>query len=201
MHIETLSHRLGRGWSAALPAGRDSTRTLVVAFGAPGYAEAPQALDELVSAFPNSAIVGCSSAGEIHDHLVTDGTLVVAIAQFERTDLAVAATRIDSAADSAAAGTRLGRELASPRPQLVLVFSEGLEVNGTDLVRGLSNALPRGTMIAGGLAADGDRFAQTWVLVGGKPVSGHVAAVAMTGPLEIGAGSQGGWDTLVPSGE
>lgn len=198
MHIETLSHRPGRGWSAALPAGRDSPRTLVVAFGAPGYAEAPQALDELASAFPQSALVGCSSAGEIHDHLVTDGTLVVAIAQFERTDLAVATTCIGSAADSAAAGTRLARKLAAPRPQLVLVFSEGLNVNGTDLVRGLSDALPRGTMIAGGLAADGDRFARTWVLVDGKPVGGHVTAVALCGPLEIGTGSQGGWDTFGP---
>jgi hypothetical protein len=198
MHIETFSHRPGQGWSAALPAARDSARTLVVAFGAPSYAEAPQALDELASAFPKSAIVGCSSAGEIHDHLVADGTLVVAIAQFERTDLAVASTRIESAGDSAAAGARLGRKLAAPCPKLVLVFSEGLAVNGTDLVRGLSDALPPGTMIAGGLAADGDRFARTWVLVDGKPASGHVVAVAMAGPLEIGVGSQGGWDTFGP---
>jgi hypothetical protein len=116
MHIETFSHRLGQGWSAALPAARDSARTLVVAFGAPGYADAPQALDELASAFPNSAIVGCSSAGEIHDHLVADGTLVVAIAQFERTELAVASTQIESAADSAAAGARIGGKLAVPGP-------------------------------------------------------------------------------------
>ena len=198
MHIETFSHRLNMGWSAALPAECDSARTLVVAFGAPGYADAPQALHELALAFPKSAIVGCSSGGEIHDHLVADGTLVVAIAQFEQTDLAAASTRIDSAADSAAAGIRLGAKLASARPKLVLVFSEGLAVNGTDLVRGLTHALPRDTIIVGGLAADGDRFTRTWVLVDGKPASGHVVAVALTGPLEIGAGSQGGWDTFGP---
>ena len=198
MHIETFSHRPGRGWSVALPSARDSEQTLVVAFGAPDYADAPQALDELASAFPKSAMVGCSSAGEIHDHQVSDGTLVVAVAQFERTELAVASTRIESAADSATAGQRLARTLAAYRPQLVLVFSEGLAVNGTDLVRGLSDALPVNTMIAGGLAADGDRFARTWVLVDGKAVSGHVVAVALTGPLEIGAGSQGGWDTFGP---
>ena len=53
-------------------------------------------------------------------------------------------------------------------------------------------------MIVGGLAADGDRFARTWVLVDGKPVAGHVVAVALAGPLEIGVGSQGGWDTFGP---
>ena len=198
MHIETFTHGLGAGWSVVLPKERDSARTLIVAFGAAGYADAPDALAELARAFPTSAIVGCSSAGEIHDHLVADGTLVVAIAQFEQTDLMVASTRIDSAADSAAAGARLGASLAVTRPQLVLVLSEGLAVNGTDLVRGLSEALPGDAMIVGGLAADGDRFARTWVLVDGKPAGGHVVAVALTGPLEIGAGSQGGWDTFGP---
>lgn len=198
MQIRTFSHGLGAGWSVVLPAELDSRQTLIVAFGAAGYADAPGALAELAATFPKSAIVGCSSAGEIHDHLIADGTLVVAIAQFERTDLTVASTRIESAADSAAAGARLGTKLASARPNLVLVFSEGLAVNGTDLVQGLSGSLPKDTIIAGGLAADGDRFARTWVLVDGKPVAGHVVAVAMTGPLEIGAGSQGGWDTFGP---
>ena len=198
MHIQTFSHGLGAGWSVVLPTERDSERTLVVAFGAAAYAEAPRALAELAAAFPQSALVGCSSAGEIHDHLVADGTLVVGIAQFERTDLAMASTRIASPADSAAAGARLGLTLAPARPNLVLVFSEGLAVNGTDLVRGLSDALPARTIIAGGLAADGDRFARTWVLVDGKPVGGHVVAVGLTGPLEIGAGSEGGWDTFGP---
>src|SRR5258708_17777885 len=82
MHIETFSHRPGQGWSVSLPAGRDSARTLVVAFGAAEDAEAPHALNELAQAFPTIAIVGCSSAGEIHDHLVTDGTLVVAVPRF-----------------------------------------------------------------------------------------------------------------------
>ena len=34
-------------------------------------------------------------------------------------------------------------------------------------------------MIVGGLAADGDRFARTWVLVDGVPTSGHVSAVGL----------------------
>ena len=198
MHIETFTHGLDAGWSVDFPTERDSAQTMIVAFGAAGYAQAPQALAELAAAFPKSAIVGCSSAGEIHDHLVTDGTLVVAIAEFEQTELALASTPIDSAADSAAAGTLLGRKLARAKPRLVLVFSDGLAVNGTDLVRGLSDTLPRDTIIVGGLAADGNRFARTWVLVDGKPAGGYVVAVGLTGPLEIGVGSQGGWDTFGP---
>ncbi len=198
MQIETLIHRLGAGWSRKLPTKLDSERTLVVAFGASQYAEHPEALAELAAAFPRSAVVGCSSAGEIHGDAIADGTLVVAVARFARTDLAVASTAIGSAADSAAAGARLGRSLADPRPRLVLVLSEGLTVNGTDLVRGLSEALPRESTIVGGLAADGDRFARTWVLVDGKPALRQVIAVALRGPLDIGAGSQSGWEAFGP---
>ena len=78
------------------------------------------------------------------------------------------------------------------------MFSDGLAVNGTELVRGLSDALPQDTMIAGGLAADGDRFARTWVLVDGKPASGSRRRGRAGGPLDIGVGSQGGWDTFGP---
>jgi hypothetical protein len=198
MQIETFTHGLASGWSGTLPSRLDSPRTLVVAFGAPGYANAPQAIAELAAAFPSSALVGCSSAGEIHGQLVTDGTLVVAVVRFERATLRVASTPIDMAADSASAGARLGRELAAANPKAVVVLSEGIAVNGTQLVRGLADSLPRGTTIVGGLAGDGDRFARTWVLAEGRPVGGHVVAVALSGPLEIGAGSQGGWDTFGP---
>src|SRR5512144_1627459 len=198
MQIETCSHRFGIGWSGALPRELDSPRTLVVAFGAARYAEDAGALAELASAFPRSAVVGCSSAGEIHGPSVADGSLVVAVARFARTDLAIASTPIESAADSAAAGARVGQALARGRPRLVLVLSEGVTVNGTHLVRGLRESLPPDTAIVGGLAGDGDRFARTWVLAGGAPVARHVVAVALQGPLEIGAGSQGGWDAFGP---
>ena len=56
-------------------------------------------------------------------------------------------------------------------------------------------------MIVGGLAADGDRFARTWVLVDGKPVFAKSSRSPSRGPLDIGAGSQGGWDTFGPERE
>jgi len=198
VQIETFSHRRGSGWSAPLPAGLDSAETLVLVFGAPAYGEAPAELAELAAAFPESRIVGCSSAGEIHAHRVADDTLVVAIARFARTKLAVATSPVPAMCDSLAAGARLGALLAAHAPQLVLVFSDGLAVNGSDLVKGLSGSLPEGTMICGGLAADGNRFQRTWVLVDGQPQSGFVTAVALSGTLVVGAGSQGGWGTFGP---
>lgn len=198
MQIQTFTHQFGVGWSSELPSELDSDQTLLVAFGASEYGDAPAALAELAAAFPRSARAGCSSAGEILGQVVTDHSLVVAAVRFEHTAVAAASTRLAATADSAAAGARLGAELAPHRPRLVMVLSDGLGVNGSALAKGLSEALPAGTMIVGGLAADGDRFARTWVLVDGMPQAGFVTAVALTGPLVAGTGSQGGWDTFGP---
>src|SRR5208283_907554 len=69
----------------------------------------------------------------------------------------------------------------------VLVISDGLSVNGSELVRGLKENLPEAVTITGGLAGDGERFKDTLVVLGlyGKR-------------LKIGFGSLGGWDPFGP---
>ena len=147
MRIETITHRLAGGWSRPLPADLDSPRTLVVTFGAAAYVETSEALAALAAAFPNSVHAGCSSAGEILGDGVADGSLVVVVIRFGRAALALAATPIATMTDSAAAGMRLGAELAPRRPRLDLVLSDGLAVNGTELVKGLTESLPPGAAI------------------------------------------------------
>ena len=170
----------------------------MLAFGASAFSDHPAPLDELAGAFGRSVVAGCSTAGEILGNVVGDDSLVVAIARFAEADLALASAAIPSMDDSAAAGEQLGRQLAPRAPRAVLVFSAGVAVNGSELVRGLVSTLPAGTVVAGGLAGDGDRFERTWVLVDGQPRAGYVTAVALCGPVDIATGSRGGWDAFGP---
>jgi len=81
----------------------------------------------------------------------------------------------------------------------VFVLSDGLRVNGSELVRGLSQHLPLGVTITGGLAGDGDRFQQTQVMWNGRLQSGKVVAVGLYGDrLKVGYGSFGGWEPFGP---
>jgi hypothetical protein len=81
----------------------------------------------------------------------------------------------------------------------VVVLSDGLHVNGSDLVRGLTSGLPRGVRVTGGLSADGDRFVETGVLLGDDFHSRAVVAIGFYGErLRVGFGSLGGWDTFGP---
>ncbi len=195
MQIDTFSWRPGSGWSTPAPGALDSERTLVVAFGDPALGDDPAAFADLAATFPQSTVIGCSTAGQILGSEVSDGGLAVAAVRFATTRIARATAAIDGADGSYAAGQELAGRLADPELRTVFVLSEGLHVNGSALVRGFASVLPESVVVTGGLAGDADRFGRTWVLVDGEPVTGHACAVGLYGDaVRVGHGSKGGWD-------
>ena len=74
-----------------------------------------------------------------------------------------------------------------------------MQVNGSELVRGIGGALPPTVTISGGLAADGSDFGKTWVLANGAPSPATVSAVGFYGDrIRVGHGCCGGWDVFGP---
>ena len=200
MKTQTLSYRDGH-WDSDFPA-LDSDRTLVLAFGASSFADRPAPLAALRDAFPNAHVIGGSTSGEILDRRVDDDSLVVSVTRFDHTELVSAETAIASGEDSFEAGKRLAGELASEGLRAVLVISDGLNVNGSELVRGLNAVLPNEVTVSGGLAGDADRFERTWVLTSSGPRSGFVRAIGLIGDrVRVQHGSKGGWHIFGPQRE
>jgi hypothetical protein len=199
MHIETLTYSKLEGWSKEPLPSLDSTRTLVIVFGAASFQDADPAIRELYRSYPHSRIVGCSTAGEIFGTALSDDTLSVAIARFERSDVETAVATVESAEGSFDAGKELAQMLSAEDLRSILVLSDGLNVNGSDLVRGLNANLPSSVLVTGGLAGDGDRFRNTWVLDTNGVRQQRVCAVGFYGDnLRVGHGSKGGWDIFGP---
>jgi len=189
------------GFAADDPAGGD--RTLVLFFAETDDVTAHAAVADLERALPGAAILGCSSAGAILGDELSACPVVAAVVQFADVEVSLAWLSVSDAGSSAAAGEGLGRALATnlapDRSGAVLVLADGLVVNGTALVDGLSRSLPASVTISGGLAGDGDRFTDTWVFADGEFRRGVVAAVALSGrTLEVGYGSAGGWEGFGP---
>ncbi len=200
MILQTRSYSKSDAWSAPLPVEMDSERTLVLAFGSSSYGEHSKALLELCQQFPRSARVGCSTAGEIFGRRLFDDSLTLAICQFERTSIQVAKAQVTAAHDSHAAGEQLARALNRKDLRGVFVLSDGLCVNGSELVRGLNAHLGSHVIVTGGLAADGSRFQRTWVLDESGPHDAWIVAVGFYGDhVRIGHGSKGGWDFFGPA--
>ncbi|MGH7241864.1 MAG: FIST signal transduction protein [Phycisphaerales bacterium] len=177
----------------------DSDRTLVLVFGATEFLDDPAPIAELRRAFPTACFAGCSTSGEIFGGELRDASLSVAIMKFTHTRLSMVTAPVRSPDDSFHAGDTIARQLEQPSLRGVLVLSDGLKVNGSELVRGLNSVLPDNVIVTGGLAGDGDRFKRTWVIRNGAPTDGFVSAIGFCGDhVRIGHGSKGGWDVFGP---
>lgn len=199
MQIEKLVHVPEGGWSMSSFPALDSERTLVTVFGSSDRLDDPSAVQDLMRAYPRAHVIGCSTAGEIHGASILDGSLTVAVTRFDATTLRSVSARVSSPAESSAAGRHLGEALNAPGLRSVLVISDGLNVNGSELLRGINERLPASVVVTGGLAGDGDRFKRTWTIANGVLAGGAVSAIGFYGDnLHVGHGSKGGWDPFGP---
>lgn len=199
MHLETIVWQQATGWSQPLPAGLDSPRTLVLAFGTVATPAARAALGEVAALLPGAVRMGCSTAGEIVQGRVRDDSLALAIARFEAVGLHKVVRALGPDDDATVAGREIAQALLAPDLRAILVLCDGLSTNGSDLAAGIDSVVSKDVEIMGGLAGDGDRFGATWVLGDEGPLDAHVTAVGFYGPrLRTGHGCHAGWCTFGP---
>ena len=199
MNLTTLRIDTGTTWAPASLSEVDSQQTLLLLFGTSGLLEHPDQIRQVLAACPRSHVIGCSTSGEIYGSEITDDTLVVAAVRLDHTRLLTAQAAVQTPSDSYAAGSTIAAQLKQPALKAVLVLSDGLHVNGSELVKGLNDVFEGSVVVTGGLAGDGPRFKSTWVIADRKPQSGYVTAVGFYGDrVRIGHGSKGGWDKFGP---
>jgi hypothetical protein len=194
MNVQTLQFAEATGFSGPIGRDLDSERTLVLVFASPEFDANLAPLETIAAAYSKSVVIGCSTAGEIVGTRLADHSLSIAVVRFDRTDLALATAEVRHSEDSYEAACSIARQLARTDLRGILVLSDGLNINGSELARGFRAALPPDVTVTGGLAGDGSRFARTWVLSRGRTV-----AVGFYGDhVQIGHGSHGGWDIFGP---
>ena len=189
------------GWREQVDSGGAlSDANLVLLFGGTDALASKDWLDGVRSAYPNAALWGCSTAGEICGTRVHDDSVVATAVFFEKTRFHLEHVDLDIVdGDSWRAGATLAKALEHDGLRHVLTLSDGQEVNGSELVRGLTNVLPDGVQVTGGLAGDGDRFEKTLLVTDGEVRQNAVSVMGLYGDgLQVGYGSLGGWDPFGP---
>ncbi len=171
----------------------------MLAFGSTACLENTSLLAELRAAYPQALLTGCSTAGEIFGTQVDDGSLVVTAITFEHTTVAGQLSAVNTALDSYQCGQQLAGSIPHKNLSHVFVLSDGLNVNGSKLVSGLTEHLPANVSVTGGLAGDSDHFEKTLLLWNGESQSHAAAIIGFYGDrLKIGYGSLGGWEAFGP---
>jgi hypothetical protein len=154
---------------------------------------------DLREMFPAAHILGCSTGGQINNSDISDDEIVAAAISFGATRLQLVRQDINDAQQSRNCGETLGRALRRDDLAGIFVLSDGLNVNGSELVNGLVAAIGPNIPLTGGLAGDGADFTET--LVGGDcaPRPRTVVGIGFYGnAIRIGHGSAGGWDLFGP---
>lgn len=181
-----------------MPAPDEAVQLLLV-FSSRFLLSRDDAYPALRQAYPCAIIAGSSTAGEISDTHVSDDEIIITAVHFSSTRLRCEKAYIVNDEHSKAAGQRLGRLLLAPDLVHVLMFSDGLLVNGSELVSGIREVLPPGVPASGGLAGDGADFQHTVVMANAAAEQRVVVAIGFYGErLHVGCGSLGGWDPFGP---
>lgn len=188
-----------KSWSPDSKTDLGKNAQVVFAFGSREMLKRDDCLKEIKDLYPDAFIFGCSSAGEIAGTLIVDDTIVATAVQFENTTVRKVSLEIASMEDSMTVGEELAKELNNDDLKHVFVLSDGLKVNGSDLVKGFVKILPKEVTVTGGLSGDGTNFAETIVVGDTEAKSGIVSALGLYGDhIRTGYGSKGGWDAFGP---
>jgi hypothetical protein len=197
------------GWTPENPKDGMKSAHLVLIFGAGLLLKEKYLLQYIKDSYPQAHMFGCSTSGEIYGARVLDDSIVITAISFEHTQIKNVQVQLNQVENSYQAGECLAKALPLTLPSRtangedtlahVLILSEGLKVNGSDLVRGLTSQLPNRITVTGGLAGDDNQFRETLVLGDGEPLKETIAVVGLYGSrLKVGFGSLGGWDSFGP---
>src|SRR6185436_12757630 len=164
MNIEQKKWTKTNGWETLRNDNLDYLNcNLVIAFGSREILSDNFLYENIKKTYPNANVLMNSTSGEIIDRQVNDDTISLTAIEFNKTKIKTAITNIAAVRNSFDAGYFLARALDPVDLTNVLVISDGQKVNGCDLVMGLQEFLPKGTIITGGLAGDGSLFQKTLV--------------------------------------
>jgi hypothetical protein len=119
---------------------------------------------------------------------------------FQKCDVMQVSTELLGMEDSHAAGRRLAQGFKRDGLRALMIFGQGVQINGSAVLAGMGEVVGPGVPITGGLAGDGGAFTQTWVLDDQGLSSTRLVCIGFYGAaLRFSHGSFGGWSPFGPA--
>lgn len=197
MRTEQSIYSKDKGWSLLSNENLGESAHLVFLFGQTELLKDQNQFDHVRENYPNAEILGCSTSGEICNEEVFNSAIICTAVCFEKTTIKVFNEKINSMNESFQIGQNLADKFDQDKLVHIMIFSEGLNINGSELTKGLNSRLLDIVPVTGGLAGDQVLFNET-VVVHNKPGEANlIVAIGFYGTnLKVGYGSLGGWDSF-----
>ncbi|PKP46888.1 MAG: hypothetical protein CVT94_13220 [Bacteroidetes bacterium HGW-Bacteroidetes-11] len=185
------------GWQRKSDNTLSKKSQLVFLFGSRDLLKKQEHINFVKESYPAAQIVGCSTSGEIFQEEVFNNNIICTAVWFEHTIIEIAKESIGSMGDSFNVGKRLATKLEKDNLVHVMVLSEGLNINGSELTKGINDQLNNRISVTGGLAGDQGLFSETVIVHNQRGKKNLVIAIGFYGErLKVGYGSMGGWDSF-----
>lgn len=167
--------------------------SIIFVFGDSDVLRSKASFASLKSLYPRAKIVGASSAGHILGNKIANCPIVATAVQLEKASIEVATIDFAVGDDIESIAVNLISQLPREGLKHIFVLADGLNLNGSELVRGINACLGH-VSVTGGMAGDGARFQQTYVISDEPGKERRIVAVGFYGDdLVISAGCYSGW--------
>jgi hypothetical protein len=197
MKTEQLIFSASNGWEYQENYHLNALAQLIFIFGNRELLKNPDHISYLKKQYPAAQIFGCSTSGEIGQTVLYNENLICTAVWFEKSTIKTTSETIGSMEDSFSTGVRIAEKLKADDLVHVMVFSEGLNINGSELAKGLNSILDNSIPVTGGLAGDQADFKETVVVGNQAGIKNFVSAIGFYGKnLKSGCGSMGGWNSF-----
>jgi hypothetical protein len=175
-----------------------ASANLVLVFGSVKRFNEGKLQSTLKARYPVAQIVGCTTSGEISPSGVYDDSIQITAIQWHKVMQRVAQAKSSNMQDSFDTAAGIAKQLKSDTLRTVIVISDGLNINGSELLKGFQSVLGD-VPIIGGLAGDGGAFVKTLQLYNDTISSNMVIAIGLYGEALItSSGALGGWKPYGP---
>jgi hypothetical protein len=169
------------------------TADIVFIFGDTDIIKAKSTYKLIKEKFPNSHLIGSSSSGNILGSEISKFPVVATAVKFESSKVEVQSAEYHEGESLQDLSKELVNKLSKDGLKHIFLLSDGLKVNGSNIVEGINSALLN-VEVTGGLAGDGERFQETYIISDDEPKASIVSVVGFYGDnLVISSGCFGGW--------
>lgn len=195
MKLENLTYN-NENWSlvnSELQSDDYSKVNVVFLFGDTDIIKDEKIYSEMLTRYSNAKIVGCSSSGNIMNSQVSKYPVVATAVCFDSAWVELSTINFSDDDNIEKLSENLINNLPKDNLKHIFLISDGLLINGSQLVNGI-NKINKFTPVTGGMAGDGARFLETFVIANNFPSKRTIVAVGFYGDsLNIQSGCFAGW--------
>lgn len=141
---------------------KNEKNILVQVFSGKNEKDFKNTINFLLEKLPNAICIGSSTDGEINEHKVQTNSIVVSISTFENTLVKSSYIKKGTSFEK---GEKLAKDLITANTKLLILFTDGLQMNADVFLKGVSS-ISKDVVICGGMAADNANFSNTYISCG-----------------------------------